>query len=51
MKNLIQIKEPKEISNLQVKGYDFNEGLNYDKLFSHLKTMGIQSTQLALAID
>jgi len=35
----------------KVKGHDFNEGLDYAKLFSDYKTFGLQATNLSLAID
>ena len=34
-----------------VKGYDFNEGLDYNKLFQTLKTTGFQASLLGDAID
>ena len=34
-----------------VKGYDFNQGLDYEKLFQTYRTMGIQATNMGLAID
>lgn len=34
-----------------VKGYDFNQGVDYKKLFSSFSQMGIQSLQLSRAID
>ena len=34
-----------------VKGYDFNQGLDYKKLFSSFSQMGIQSLQLSRSID
>jgi len=34
-----------------VKGYDFNQGLDWDKVFESYRTMGIQSTNLSRAID
>lgn len=39
------------VTSQVVKGYDFNEGINYDKLFDSYATMGFQSTNLSLAID
>jgi deoxyhypusine synthase len=33
------------------KGYDFNEGLNYDKLFESFATTGFQALHLAQAIE
>lgn len=35
----------------EVKGYDFDNGTNYDALFAAMKTMGFQATNLALAIE
>ena len=35
------MEEPKEILNPKVKGYDFNEGINYEKMFANLRHMGI----------
>lgn len=34
-----------------VKGYDFNDGVDYDKLFEMYKTTGIQATALGSSID
>jgi len=34
-----------------VKGYDFNEGINYDKLIDSYSTMGFQATSVSLAIN
>ncbi|XP_043647720.1 probable deoxyhypusine synthase isoform X2 [Drosophila teissieri] len=34
----------------QVSGYDFNEGLNYSKLFESYVNTGFQATNLGLAI-
>lgn len=35
---------------LKVKGYDFNEGLDYQKLFGSFEAVGAQSTALARAM-
>lgn len=34
-----------------VKGYDFNNGLEYDKLFEAFKHTGVQATSLGKSID
>ena len=34
-----------------VKGYDFNQGVDYSKVFESYKTMGIQSSQLHKAFE
>lgn len=34
-----------------IRGYDFNNGINYEKLFSSYLTTGFQATHLALAIE
>eukprot|EP00158_Paraphelidium_tribonemae_P010067 Partr_v1_DN31116_c0_g1_i1_m34937 putative deoxyhypusine synthase len=36
---------------LVVKGYDFDNGVDFDKLFESFKTTGFQATNLGLAID
>lgn len=35
----------------EVRGYDFNKGLDYEKVFAAYKTTGFQSTNLGEAID
>ena len=35
----------------KVRGYDFNEGLNYDKLFDSYFNTGIQAHSMAKGID
>lgn len=34
-----------------IHGYDFNQGIDYDRMFSTYKYMGFQATQVARAID
>lgn len=34
-----------------VKGYDFNEGINYEKMFASYRHTGFQATNLGLAIE
>lgn len=34
----------------QVKGYDFNQGINYSQMFESYVTTGFQATNLGLAI-
>lgn len=36
---------------VEVRGYNFSEGLDYDKLFASFKTTGIQATNFALAVE
>jgi len=33
-----------------VKGYDFNQGVNYENIFKSFATMGLQATHLHTAI-
>ena len=33
------------------RSYDFNNGIDYDKMFQHFTTMGFQGSNLASAID
>jgi hypothetical protein len=35
----------------QVRGYDFDKGVDYDGLFASLKTTGFQATNFGLAVD
>lgn len=37
--------------NVFIKGYDFNNGIDYDALFSSYSSMGIQATNLNRAED
>lgn len=34
-----------------MKGYDFNEGIDFDRLLAAYKYVGFQSTNLGLAIE
>ena len=34
-----------------VQGYDFNEGIDYNKLFMSMKYTGFQATNFGLAVD
>ncbi|MFH1801668.1 MAG: deoxyhypusine synthase [archaeon] len=45
------LKKSEEISGETVKGYDFNKGLNYDKLLDSFSSMGAQATNLARAVE
>ncbi|KAH9309590.1 hypothetical protein KI387_037501 [Taxus chinensis] len=36
---------------MEVRGYDFNKGLNYEELFRSMLTTGFQASHLAQAID
>lgn len=43
--------EPVAEGTPEVRGYDFNKGIDYDAIFNSFKTMGFQGTNLGLAID
>jgi len=45
------LKESKEIEGKSVKGYDFNSGLNWEKLIDSFSTTGFQATHLSKAIE
>ncbi|XP_041481849.1 deoxyhypusine synthase-like [Lytechinus variegatus] len=47
---LVQSSEMPE-GSVKVKGYDFNEGIDYHKLLQSFKTCGFQATNLGLAIE
>jgi deoxyhypusine synthase len=40
----------KTLESTVVKGYDFNEGVNYENIFKSFATMGLQATHLHRAI-
>ncbi len=40
-----------EIEGAVIKGYDFNEGINYDKIINSFASSGFQATNLSKAID
>jgi len=44
-------KESEEIQGKSIKGYDFNNGINYAELIKSYETTGFQATQLARAIE
>jgi deoxyhypusine synthase len=39
-----------DVSGLDIKGYDFNNGINYDKILDSFLTTGFQATHLSKAI-
>lgn len=41
----------KELNTPTIKGYDFNQGVNYEKIFKSYATTGLQATHLHKAID
>jgi deoxyhypusine synthase len=45
------LKKSDEIAGASVKGYDFNNGINFDKLIQSFSTTGFQATNLAKAIE
>ena len=45
------LKKSDEISGASVKGYDFNNGVDYDKLLDTYINVGAQATSLGQAID
>jgi deoxyhypusine synthase len=36
---------------IEVRGYNFSEGLNYDRLFESFRTTGLQATSFSQAVD
>lgn len=51
LKGAIMKESTQKLTTEVVKGYDFNQGLDYSRLFASYKFCGIQATNLALAID
>ncbi len=46
-KNLLRASH--EIQGTPIRGYDFNQGINYEKILASFSTMGFQATHLAQA--
>jgi deoxyhypusine synthase len=42
---------PMPPGSIPVKGYDFNEGVDYEKLLQSYSQMGIQARNFGLAVD
>ncbi|MDD5193296.1 MAG: deoxyhypusine synthase [Candidatus Nanoarchaeia archaeon] len=42
--------DSKEINGISIRGYDFNQGIDYDKLLNSYLSTGFQATHLAKAI-
>jgi deoxyhypusine synthase len=45
------LKESDEVNGISIKGYDFNSGINYDKLVDSYASTGFQASNLAKAIE
>jgi deoxyhypusine synthase len=45
------LRESDEIDGLDINGYDFNKGIDYDKLIDRYLTTGFQATHFAKAIE
>ena len=43
--------DSEEVEGLSVRGYDFNKGLDYDKLLDSFMTTGFQATHFAKAVE
>lgn len=48
-KNLLRVGE--EISGIKIKGYDFNQGINYEGLVKAFSSSGFQASNLSEAIE
>jgi deoxyhypusine synthase len=45
------LRKSKETSGRKIKGYDFNEGVNYEKILDSYSSTGIQASNFAKAVD
>lgn len=45
------LREGSEVKGTAIKGYDFNEGVNYDKIVKSFASTGYQASNLAKAIE
>ncbi|MDO8508844.1 MAG: deoxyhypusine synthase [Nanoarchaeota archaeon] len=48
-KNLL--RESEEVDGIPIKGYDFNEGVDYEKIVDNFSSMGFQASHLHNAIE
>ncbi len=49
--NSVMVKSAEDQLKDVVQGYDFNEGINYSKMFEMYKNMGFQSSALGRSIE
>jgi deoxyhypusine synthase len=45
------LRESEEPRGLPIRGYDFNQGVDYDKIIDSFASTGFQATHLAKAIE
>jgi len=45
------LKESENVEGKVIEGYDFNNGVNYEKIIDSFSTMGFQASHLSKAID
>jgi deoxyhypusine synthase len=45
------LKKSAEIDGVSIKGYDFNNGINYEKILDSYGSMGLQASHFAKAIE
>lgn len=49
--NVLKPSETVKSDTTIIKGYDFNKGINYEKIFASYLQTGFQATNLSLAIN
>lgn len=50
--SVLEVKcEPMPAGSVPVKGYDFNAGIDYERLLQHFATTGCQATNFSLATE
>lgn len=48
---VLQVSEPLPKETPKVKGYDWNQGVNYEEILKSYKHSGFQATNFGLAVD
>lgn len=48
---VLVVSEPMPAGTAEVRGYDFNEGTDYDQILHNYSKIGFQATSFAHAID
>ena len=44
-------KKSEKISGIKIKGYDFNEGINYEKILDNYSSLGLQASNFHEAVE
>jgi deoxyhypusine synthase len=43
--------QPEQVTTPEIKGYDFNQGINYDEILKSYSNFGLQASNFSAAVD